>query len=112
MIAIICGGRDYNNVNFVNETLDKLYQEGKFTEIFVGGAKGADTLAKHWAQKCNVPFKEFMADWQTHGRAAGPIRNKQMLDAGGNILVAFPGGTGTSNMIAQAKARGIEVIIK
>lgn len=45
------------------------------------------------------------------GRAAGPMRNKQMLEEGKpDLVVAFPGGAGTENMVKQAKAAGIRVL--
>ena len=52
----------------------------------------------------------YPADWDTHGRGAGPIRNKQMLEEGKpDLVIAFPGGKGTANMIGQAKEAGIPV---
>ena len=55
-----------------------------------------------------VVVEEFKADWDKFGRAAGPIRNAQMLREGKpDLVVAFPGGRGTANMVAQAKARAL-----
>ncbi len=51
------------------------------------------------------------AEWSKYGRRAGPIRNKQMLDVGKpHLVVAFPGGAGTANMVKQAKAAGVPII--
>jgi len=53
----------------------------------------------------------FLANWRTHGKAAGPIRNQQMLDEGRpHLVVAFPGGTGTADMVRRAKAAGVPVM--
>jgi UDP-N-acetylmuramoylalanine-D-glutamate ligase len=58
-----------------------------------------------------IPVETYEADWDTHGKAAGPIRNKRMLDEGKpDLVVAFPGGRGTANMISQARKAGVEVI--
>ena len=55
--------------------------------------------------------RDFLPDWEKHGRAAGPIRNKLMLDEGRpDLVVAFPGGRGTANMVKQASAASVEVI--
>lgn len=109
-IIIVCGGRDYSDFDYISVVLDKVLQrQGPFT-MFQGGANGADHLAKRWAELRGVPMVEFPADWKTHGRAAGPIRNKAMLDAGADQVIAFEGGRGTQNMIRQARLRGIQVL--
>lgn len=55
-----------------------------------------------------------MADWKKHKKAAGPIRNQLMLDSEIEhieecLLVAFPGGKGTADMVRRAMRFGIEV---
>ena len=67
-------------------------------------------MARKFAEWQGIPVKTFEADWDRHGKAAGPIRNKQMLDEGKpDLVVAFEGGKGTANMIAQAEAAGVRV---
>lgn len=118
---LVCGGRDFNNKRLLEGILDKLVDWHTPDEygnrlprdcvIIHGGARGADLLADSWAVTNWVPIEEFKADWKTYGKAAGPIRNKQMLEEGKPTMVlAFPGGTGTANMISQAKAAGIPVV--
>ena len=80
------------------------------TEIISGGARGADTLAEEWADENNIPKTIVKADWKTHGKAAGPIRNQQMLDLKPNMVVAFPGGNGTADMVRRSKKANFEVI--
>ena len=107
--VLVCGGRNYNRRRTVYVSLDGLAP--KPTVIIHGDYYGADDLAKGWANLRGVPEAPFPADWQTHGRAAGPIRNQQMIDEGKpDLVVAFPGGTGTADMIRRAKAAGIRVI--
>lgn len=106
MRVLVCGGRDYENFDVVRATLDSL----KPSLIIEGGAAGADYCAAHWATKTGVPIRTFPADWKSHGRAAGPIRNQQMLDEGKpDLVVAFPGGRGTADMIRRARAAGVPV---
>lgn len=78
--------------------------------VIHGGASGADNIAGRWAFLAGIREYVFGADWATHGKAAGPIRNQKMLDEGKpNLVVAFPGGKGTANMINLAADAGIEI---
>ena len=62
-------------------------------------------------QGVGLPCAVYRADWEGLGRKAGPIRNQQMLDEGKpDLVVAFPGGRGTANMMRIAREAGIEVI--
>lgn len=112
MKVLVCGGRDFVNQRFLFATLDKYYNRYYFTSLIEGGAKGADKLAKLWAQDMNLPIEEYKADWDKYGSAAGPIRNQQMLDEGKpDLVIAFDtGGPGTNNMCLKAESEGIEVI--
>ncbi|MBR0741172.1 DUF2493 domain-containing protein [Bradyrhizobium liaoningense] len=111
MHVIVCGGRTFDNYAAVKKYLDMLYAIHGFTLVIHGRAKGADTCAHRWAGEHGVPVEMFPAHWRLHGNAAGPIRNKQMLDEGRpQLVVAFPGGDGTRNMMKQAHERGVEVI--
>lgn len=68
-------------------------------------------MAAQWAQRRGIASTAYEADWAHEGRAAGPIRNMRMLDEGiPDLVVAFPGGRGTANMVRQAKERGFEVL--
>ena len=110
MKVLVCGGRDYNNYNRLCEYLDFLDDEIVVSEIIQGGAKGADNLAKRWADSKGIPTQTFNADWQRHGNGAGPIRNQEMLDvAKPDIVIAFKGGTGTADMVTRSKFEGLEV---
>jgi hypothetical protein len=107
MKILVCGGRYYNNANFMNATLNGF---GHISEIIEGGASGADSLANIYADLHGIPVNQFKADWKKHGRAAGPIRNKQMLEESHpDLVVAFEGGKGTANMINQARSLGVTV---
>jgi hypothetical protein len=123
MRVLVCGGRDYNDWPKVREVLDVLATRySKFYTpkgnwlpsdfvIIAGGARGADELGAQWAAVNWCDYKEFKADWALHGKAAGPIRNQQMLDKGKpDLVVAFPGGKGTADMVRRAKAAKVKVI--
>lgn len=111
--VLVCGGRDYNNAKKVDEVLDSLHAETceGISHIVHGGAKGADALAGRWADTNDVPAIVFPADWKRHGPAAGPIRNEQMIWEGKpDLVVAFPGGRGTADMVRRAHSADINVI--
>jgi hypothetical protein len=111
MKTIIAGGRDFEDYNLLREKCDKLINSN-LTEIVSGRAKGADTLGERYAKERGFDVKLFPADWKTHGRKAGHIRNKQMADYG-EMLIAFWDGksSGTKNMIENANKLGLIVHI-
>jgi predicted Rossmann-fold nucleotide-binding protein len=110
MRLLVCGGRDFTNRKFVNEALDVIHASRGITLVIDGGATGADSLAASWARTAGVLNDTYPADWRKHGRAAGMIRNRQMLKSGKpDLVVAFPGGRGTIGMISIAEKAGIEV---
>lgn len=108
MRVLVCGGRDFTNLKSLYDSLDNIKV---ITCIIQGGARGADRLAKRYADENEILCQEFPADWIQYGKKAGFIRNKQMLDEGRpDLVVAFPGGRGTAMMIELAKKAGIKVI--
>jgi predicted Rossmann-fold nucleotide-binding protein len=120
--VLVCGGREYKNNKKVYEILDlikSLCDANKISDLSVdrnklviiqGGANGADRLASSWAKDRNVEQEEYPADWNTYGRAAGFIRNSLMLKSGKpDMVIAFPGNTGTKMMISLAQKAGIPV---
>jgi hypothetical protein len=112
MRILVCGGRDFNDSVFLYKYLDKMHAEQPIEEVIEGGAIGADTIARNWAMDRGVNVTTYWANWNKHGNAAGPIRNKRMLVQGDpDVVVAFPGGRGTANMMAQALGANIRVII-
>lgn len=109
MRVLVCGGRTYRDWATVCRVLDGLTRAPDW--IIHGGAKGADALASQWAHSRDVAQERYDADWEKHGRAAGPIRNQQMIVEGKpHLVVAFPGGKGTADMVRRAKAAFIEVL--
>jgi predicted Rossmann fold nucleotide-binding protein DprA/Smf involved in DNA uptake len=108
MVVLVCGGREYSNYERLSDVLEEVagWSANGIT-IVEGGARGADALAKRWALENGATHVQVPANWKAYGRAAGPIRNKKMLeewkpDQG----VVFPGGAGTLDMLTRLfKAR-------
>lgn len=116
MKILVCGGRSFTDRALLDLTLDSLgalalrFGDSQLT-IVHGGAQGADRLAGQWASDRMVAVKCYPANWKAHGKAAGPIRNAVMLEAERpELVVAFPGGRGTADMVAKARAKGVEVM--
>lgn len=109
--VLVCGGRDYSDRRHVYEVLDLAHAANPIIWLIAGGSNGADALAIDWARKEQVKFQVFNADWETLGRKAGPIRNQEMLDEGKpHLVIAFPGGRGTADMIKRADAAKVPVV--
>lgn len=121
MRVLVCGGRDLGSCSVwdwleahAHELCcDRLNRASHvpITHLIQGGASGADEAAERWARASGIQTLVFRADWQAHGKAAGPIRNRRMLEAGRpDVVIAFPGGRGTADMKRQAEAAGVPVI--
>lgn len=109
---LVCGGRLYADEPRLFNALDRLVEErGAPSLVVAGGATGADDFAIRWAARRRLQRRVVPADWKTHGLAAGSLRNQKMLDLHApDVVMAFPGGTGTADMVARATKAGIEVI--
>lgn len=117
MSVIVCGGRDYKDRARVFEVLGEIlgyagHPDCRRLEIIHGGADGADKLADEFADYAGHRTTVFKAEWAKHGKAAGPIRNQQMLDEGKpSLVIAFPGGRGTADMVERARKANIPIKI-
>ncbi|QXN72188.1 DprA-like DNA processing chain A [Rhodobacter phage RcRios] len=110
MRIIVCGGRDFSDREALFRVLDDLHSTHGFTLLVHGAARGADRLAGEWAEARGVTCKPIAADWQMHGLRAGPVRNREMLrTCKPEIVVAFPGGSGTEHMIEISRKAGVTV---
>lgn len=137
--VLVCGGRDYRDREHVRAVLDRLHAECGIGLLIHGGAgnyklfgtayplpesadspgywrviEGADLLADEWARYNRVPFWSYKItrdEWAAQGKKAGPLRNQRMLEERKpDVVIAFPGGRGTADMVRRAEAAGVEVI--
>ena len=112
MKVLVCGGRNFDDALTLGSWLGGIHKDHGISMLIHGDANGADRMAAKFAEWKGIPVKAYPADWQKHGKAAGPIRNRQMLDEGKpDLVVAFAGGRGTANMIEQARKAGVKVFI-
>ena len=109
--AIVCGGRDTLDTDKLRTTLRATLELYDVGEVIHGGAPGADTIAGDVARDMGLFVREVQADWHLHGKAAGPIRNRKMLNMDPDIVSSLPGGRGTMNMRRQAGLSGVAVVV-
>jgi hypothetical protein len=114
--VLICGDRNWTHFSLIYNWLEGLWIEsiayGADIVVIEGEAKGADTHGRLAAEDLGLSVIRFPADWTAYGRAAGPIRNKQMLDEGRPTEVhafhdSISTSKGTLNMLKQALKHGI-----
>lgn len=124
--VLVCGGRDYDDIERVYGVLDAIHTRLPITHIISGGASGADSIGEAWSDERPVYLLRFPAAWTdletppvvkryrrdgtAYNAAAGGIRNQRMLDEGKpHLVVAFPGGSGTADMVRRALKAGVAV---
>jgi len=101
MKLIVAGTRTFNDYGLLEERLNTFTG---ITEIVSGHAKGADALGERWAREHEIPCKYFIADWKTHGRAAGPIRNEAMAQYADAAVIFWDGHSlGSMNMMVNCE---------
>jgi hypothetical protein len=105
MKVAIVGYRNFSDYKLFCDHIESW--EGDIDYIVSGGAKGTDTMAAKYARENGIPFKIFHAKWKEHGKRAGPIRNKQIVDFC-DCVIAFlsPLSVGTKDTLAKAKRCG------
>lgn len=110
MKILVCGGRDYADQMALDHALDRVHAQYGITLLIEGGARGADRLARAWARRNKVKVRTVNAEWERYGPMAGLIRNSRMLgEEQPEAVVAFPGGTGTADMVGKAEAHKLPV---
>lgn len=112
--VLVCGGRNFVDRDAVFAALDDAKSVYGDLIVIQGGATGVDALAVEWCNRQpSIHMVHEPADWKTHGRAAGPIRNQRMIDVHKpDVVIAFVGGRGTADMVRRAVVAGIPVIRK
>lgn len=111
-VVLVTGGRYFNLTAGVHQILSAIHEKHTIECLHEGGATGADELCKLWALAHNIPVFTHEAEWKTFGPRAGTMRNSRMLrTAKPDMAVAFPGNTGTADMIAKLKKDKVTTLI-
>lgn len=112
---IIAGSRSVQNPEVMQEVAYRYFPDlhvvSLYYEIVNGCAsRGVDLLARQWASEHNVQLRRFPADWDEHDKAAGPIRNQEMVDYADELVAIWDGeSTGTRDVFEKALECGLDV---
>ena len=105
-VLLVSGGRDFDDIEFIIDKLDKIHIAFNITLLVNGGARGVDEISSLWATEMSIPFTEYTItnkDWDRLGKKAGILRNQEMLEkAKPDGVICFPGGRGTEDMFRRA----------
>lgn len=106
MKLAVCGSRE---ITIEFHELDKLIDALRLhaVEIVSGGANGIDAVAEEFAYQFEIKYTEFPADWESHGKAAGPIRNRQIAQYADQLLVIrYPDSKGSISVASEFRKLG------
>lgn len=111
---IVAGSRSFDAYGLLDRKLSHLFQRltPDDTAIISGTARGADSMAEHWAWQHRFEVLRFPAQWDVHGRRAGYIRNEQMLEVATGLVAFWDGQSrGTAHMIGIAREKDLRVVV-
>lgn len=113
MRVIIAGSRGIGARVHVDDAMRHAALAGIHASAVVsGGARGVDTLGEYWAKERLLPVLRYPADWRTHGRSAGHIRNQEMARNADALVAIWDGHSrGTADMIDTAEYHGLRVFV-
>lgn len=110
---LVTGSRKWDDVVLLCQALEDVWQLYGDQLVIVHGhcPTGADHLADLWAVAKGLRVERHPADWERHGKAAGPLRNQEMVDLGADLCLAFlaPDSRGTKDCVRRASVAGIPV---
>jgi hypothetical protein len=116
---VVAGSRDLTELHYhfvANAIVAWAKMFGKPTVVLHGACRGADMLAEHWCKCHDMPFERFevsKAEWDLRGSAAGPLRNKRMIEyphTRGLAVVRYADSKGSKDILKQATAAKLLVL--
>ena len=111
MKVIIAGPRYVTDFGIVKQAIEA--SGFNITQVVSGGARGVDTLGEIWARANGIKFVRFPADWNKHGKSAGPIRNQEMAKyADALVVIIFPNSKGSTNMFHVGNRNGLKIYME
>lgn len=111
MRVLVTGARAWKDRDTISLVLRRVFDANRTAVLVVGDARGADAIAEEIWQELGGQVEKHPADWDRHGKAAGFIRNVDMVKAGADVCIAFPAGkaSGTKHCMRAARKAGIPV---
>ncbi len=108
--VIVAGSRGVKDWDLVQSKLEKILERHPNAVILSGGARGADELGERFAVNTGRGLRRVPAEWERHGKQAGPIRNEQMAHLATHLVAFWDGESpGTRHMIETAQGAGLQV---
>lgn len=112
MKLAVIGSRTFQDYEWLEQCLLKAFCVSDVEAVVSGGARGADALAVRFARKFGLPLEIVNADWETHGRKAGPLRNTEIVRRSDAVAAFWDGRSrGTRDSIAKARMAGKRIVI-
>lgn len=120
MNVLVTGDRNWGSFVIIEDALNEIDEkhldDGEEINLYHGAARGADMIAAEHAKELGWTVHPFLADWSKYGKAAGPIRNRELLAAASpDVVLAFhdnlPASKGTKNMVNMAVKEGVKVLL-
>ena len=113
MKVIIAGSRSGPSYLDVTRALARCGFRDEITEVVSGGAVGADMHGERWAKTFGKKLTRFTADWEAHGKNAGPLRNEKMAQYADALILVWDGRSrGSADMLRRAEAHGLRVYVE
>lgn len=113
---LVTGSRDWHGRDLIRReleaALDAALRQDRYLVVVHGGClAGADGIADRWASEAGAEAERHPADWRRHGKAAGMIRNAEMVRLGADECLAFirASSPGASHCAQLAEKAGIPV---
>lgn len=116
MKVVVSGSREWGDVKTVELAFKRFIRTENTQDVIIihGGCKGLDLIAGSVAKGMNYNVVIFPADWNLYGKAAGPIRNRKMLDENPDLIIWFhqdiENSKGTKDLIKEANKRNLKVV--
>jgi hypothetical protein len=114
--VLISGDRNWRCGALARRIVARLVDRiGADLVVVHGGASGVDGAFAEACDLRDATHEPHVADWQKHGKKAGPLRNQEMIDAGADFVIAvhrsLAWSRGTRDCIERALATGIPVYL-
>lgn len=104
MNLAIIGSRSFTDKGLLLSILGRHFSLCGVTEVVSGGAAGADSLGAAWGRDMGIKVTEFKPDWETFGKAAGMIRNEDIIKEADFVLAFHDGiSKGTAGALVIAR---------
>ncbi len=113
LVLAVSGSRGITDASLVQAAVRWAMSDVGATVVHVGDCpRGVDPRVVAYAKGNGIEHRVFRADWDRHGKPAGPIRNREMLQGANALLAVWDGKSrGTLNAIKTAEAMRLPVVI-